>query len=98
VHSVVLVLLFLSGSSLLFFLGAAAMLRLPDVYTRLNVLTKSLALGMAGVAAALLAQTPGYFESAKILAVWGIIYAAGRLARRWVLRRADAQDIPPWEL
>lgn len=83
---------------MLFFLGAAAILRLPDVYTRLNVLTKALALGMAGVAGALLTQAPGYVQSGKILAVWLSIYLAGRLARHWLVRMAAERRVPPWEL
>lgn len=98
VNSALLALVFLSGSSLLFFLATAAMLRLPDVYTRTNVLTKAVALGMGCVAGALLVEAPGLAQSGKILAVWLIIYYTGLLARRRIVRTAANRSVPPWEL
>lgn len=98
VHNALFALLFLSGSSFLFFLATAAMLRLPDVYTRMNVLTKAVALGMAGIAGALLIQTPGLAQSGKIISVWLVIYYTGRVARRRLVRTAASRSVPPWEL
>lgn len=98
VNTALIALVFLSGSSLLFFLATAAMLRLPDVYTRMNVLTKAVALGMGFVAGALLIEGPGLVQSGKILIVWLIIYYTGVFARRRLVRTAASRSIPPWEL
>ena len=94
----VVALLLLAASSLLFFLGATAMLRLPDVYTRTNVLSKALALGMAGLVGALLLRGPGWVESSKLLLVWVIVYVTGMFLRRWLERMALSKKVPPWEL
>lgn len=97
-YSALFALFFLSVSALLFFLATAAMLRLPDVYTRMNVLTKALALAMVGVAGALLAQAPGLLQGAKVLAVCLIIHYSGLVARRWLVRTAASRRVSPWEL
>jgi len=90
--------LFLAAGVLFFFLGTVAIFRLPDVHSRLTVMFKSLVFGMAALVIARFLLDPGWLHGLKLITVWLLLYMAGIIARRWLLRVAEARGTAPWNL
>jgi multicomponent Na+:H+ antiporter subunit G len=71
--------------------GTVALLRLPDLYSRLHALTKADNLGLGLVVAGLLPQADGAIEAAKLVLTWLLVLVggatAGHLVAQFQLRR-----------
>ncbi|MGB0722641.1 MAG: monovalent cation/H(+) antiporter subunit G [Gammaproteobacteria bacterium] len=93
--------LLLIGGALFFCAGSLALLRFPDLYSRLHAVTKADNLGLGMVVLGLALQSPDLFTAAKLILVWLVILpasaVAGHLIARWRLRRDghEPDDPPP---
>jgi len=88
-------LLLLAGA-FFFFSGTLALLRFPDVYTRLHALAKADNLGLGCVLAGLALQADSVALALKLLLVWPLVLAASAAVGYAIARRADALGIAPW--
>lgn len=79
-----------------FFAGTVALLRFPDVYTRLHALAKADNLGLGCVLAGLALQADSVAGALKLLLVWPLVLAASAAVGYAIARRADALGIAPW--
>jgi multicomponent Na+:H+ antiporter subunit G len=80
-----------------FFAGTVALLRFPDVFTRLHALTKADNLGLGFVVLALLLHTDGWAVRLKLLFIWLLVLAATATVSHIVARAALARGITPWQ-
>lgn len=90
---------FLFAGAAFFFAGTIALLRFPDVYTRLHALAKAdnlglgfILLGLAGLA--LRAGEPGI--ALKLLLIWILVLAASATVSFLIARRALRHGIAYW--
>jgi multicomponent Na+:H+ antiporter subunit G len=88
-------LLLLTGA-FFFFAGTVALLRFPDVYTRLHALAKADNLGLGCVLAGLALQADSAVLALKLLLVWPLVLAASAAVGYAIARRADVLGIAPW--
>ncbi len=79
------------------FAGTVALLRFPDVYTRLHALAKADTLGLGCVLAGLAVQADSVAAALKLLLVWPMVLAASAAVGYAIARRADALGIAPWQ-
>ncbi|GAB3538757.1 monovalent cation/H(+) antiporter subunit G [Noviherbaspirillum agri] len=79
-----------------FFAGTVALLRFPDVYTRLHALAKADNLGLGFMLLGLLPRADGAAEALKLVLVWLLVLAASASVGFLVARRARRRKIPPW--
>ena len=79
-----------------FFAGTVALLRFPDVYTRLHALAKADNLGLGCVLAGLALQADSVAAALKLLLVWPLVLAASAAVGYAIARRAQALGIAPW--
>lgn len=82
--------------SLVSSLAAVGILRMPDVYMRAQVSTKSATLGVGAiaVAAALLVPSPG--ASARALLVLAFLLLTAPIAAHMICRAAYSAAVPMW--
>lgn len=92
------------ASALLLIIGAAfflagtiALLRFPDVYTRLHALAKADNLGLGFTVLGLLLQAPGVAAGLKLVLVWLLALAASATLSYLIARRALTRGIVPWK-
>jgi multicomponent Na+:H+ antiporter subunit G len=94
-------LAWLSGACLLagaFFYGAGtlALLRFPDVYTRLHALAKADNLGLGFLLLGLALQADDAASAAKLLLIWPCVLAASAGVGYTIARRAGRLGVKPW--
>ncbi len=87
---------FLLVGAFFFFAGTIALLRFPDVYTRLHALAKADNLGLGFVLTGLALQADSFAAALKLLLVWLLALAASATVGYTIARRADALGIAPW--
>ncbi len=83
--------------SFFFFAGTVALVRFPDVYTRLHALAKADNLGLGFVLAGLALQADSIPEACKLLAIWPLALAASGGLSYAISRRANRLGIRPWQ-
>lgn len=88
--------LLLAGAFFIF-AGTVALLRFPDVYTRLHALAKADTLGLGCVLAGLAVQADSVAAALKLLLVWPLVLAASAAVGYAIASRADALGIAPWQ-
>jgi multicomponent Na+:H+ antiporter subunit G len=86
----------LVAGSLFFLVGTVAMLRFPDVYTRIHALTKADNLGFGLVVVALALSANSVAAAVKLLLIWLLVLTGSATAAHLVARTAHAQGVPPW--
>lgn len=79
-----------------FFAGTVALLRFPDVYTRLHALAKADNLGLGCVLFGLALQADSVALGLKLLLVWPLVLAASAAVGYAIAHRADSLGIAPW--
>ncbi|HZW22710.1 cation:proton antiporter [Noviherbaspirillum sp.] len=79
-----------------FFAGTVALLRFPDVYTRLHALAKADNLGLGFMLLGLLPYAGGTAAALKLVLVWLLVLAASASVSFLIARRARRRKIPPW--
>ncbi len=74
---------------IIFFLsGTLALIRFPDMFTRLHALTKADNLGLGFVAAGLALQAGSVFIALKLLLIWLLILLASASVSHLIARTA----------
>lgn len=74
---------------IIFFLsGTLALIRFPDMFTRLHALTKADNLGLGFVAAGLALQAGSVFIALKLLLIWLLILLASASVSQLIARTA----------
>lgn len=79
-----------------FFAGTVALLRFPDVYTRLHALSKADNLGLGFTLLGLLPHAQGTAAALKLVVVWVLVLGASASVSFLVARRARRRGITPW--
>ena len=79
-----------------FFAGTVALLRFPDVYTRLHALAKADNLGLGCVLAGLALPADSAVLAVKLVLVWALGVPASAAVGYAIARRADSLGIAPW--
>lgn len=77
--------------------GTLALLRFPDVYTRLHALAKADNLGLGCVLIGLALQADSMVVALKLLLVWPLVLAASAAVGYAIAHRADSLGIAPWQ-
>lgn len=88
---------FLLAGAFFFFAGTVALLRFPDVYTRLHALSKADNLGLGFVLLGLLFRTEDLASGLKLVLVWLLVLAASAAVSFLIARRARRRGIPCWQ-
>ena len=86
-------LLLLIGA-LFMFLGALGMLRMPDVYTRLQAGTKAVTLGSMALLAGVVVHHPGWWPRVLLIALFVLLTSP--LSSSTIARAALRIGIRPW--
>src|SRR5690606_11594908 len=79
-----------------YFAGTLGMLRLPDVYTRLQALSKADNVGLCCVVFGLALQAESLAAALKLLLIWPLMLVASGGIGYAIARRADMLGIAPW--
>jgi multicomponent Na+:H+ antiporter subunit G len=79
-----------------FFSGTVGLLRFPDIYTRLHVLTKADNVGLGLLIFGLALQAESYLVAAKLLLIWILVLLASSASSHLVARKAMQNQIQPW--
>ena len=88
------------GGVLFFLAGTLALLRFPDLFTRLHALTKADNLGLGMICAGIAIHSASWLLAVKLLVIWLLVLIAsasvsqliGRTARQ--AQRADTESRP----
>ena len=89
----------LIGAGVLFFgFGTLALVRFPDIYTRLHALTKADNLGLGLVASGLALQASSLVVALKLIVIWLLVLLAGASVSHIIARAARATDARRREL
>ncbi len=93
---------FLAGALLIlgavFFLaGTLGLLRFPDVYTRLQALTKADNVGLGLIVAGLAVQAQSWTVVGKLLLIWLLVLLAGASVSYLIARGALQRGIRMWK-
>ena len=73
-----------------FLLGTLALLRFPDLYTRLHAITKADNLGLGLVASGLALQAGSFVAALKLLLIWLLVMFASASVSHLIARAARA--------
>lgn len=87
---------FLSVGAAFFLAGTVALLRFPDVYTRLHALAKVDNLGLGFTMLGLLPLATSAAMGIKLILVWILALVANATVSFLVARRAFDKGIVPW--
>lgn len=87
---------FLLAGAGFFCAGTIALLRFPDVYTRLHALSKIDNLGLGFTCVGLLFNSRDASTGIKIVLVWLLVLVASAAVSFLIARRAQRRDIPHW--
>lgn len=88
-------LLLLLGAAFLF-LGALGLLRMPDLYTRIQAGTKAVTLGSLAMLIGLAVQHPGWWPKLLLIALFVLLTSP--LGSSTIARAARLAGFQPWEL
>ena len=88
-------LLLLIGAAF-FMAGTVALLRFPDVYTRLHALAKADNLGLGFILLGLLPLAESMAAALKLVLVWLLVLAASTAVSFLLARRARRRGVPVW--
>lgn len=91
----IIIIVLLMISALFFLAGTVAVIRFPDVYTRLHGLTKADNLGLGFLVLALAVHAGDAAVAAKLLVIWIAAMTFGSLACHLIARREDRHPRGP---
>jgi multicomponent Na+:H+ antiporter subunit G len=77
-------------------LGAAGLLRMPDVYTRLQAGTKAVTLGSLALLGGLAVHHPGWLPKLGLIAVFVLLTSP--IGSSTMARAARVTGLKPWQL
>lgn len=87
---------FLFAGAAFFLAGTVALLRFPDIYTRLHALAKVDNLGLGFIMLGLLPHVTSATMGFKLILVWILAVAASATVSFLIARRAFDKGIAPW--
>ena len=93
----VITVVFLLLGAFFFVAGTVALLRFPDVYTRLHALTKADTLGLGMIVIGVALQMGSWSVAAKLLLIWLLVMFGSATACHLVGRAALKMQVKPWE-
>jgi len=76
--------------------GTVALLRFPDIYTRLHGLTKADNVGLGFVVAGLALQSENWRIAVQLFFIWLLVLIAGSASCHLIARAALRKKIEPW--
>lgn len=83
----------LTGLGLVFFIaGTVGLVRFPDIFSRLHVLTKADNLGLGFIALGVALQAETWTQMAKIGLIWVLVLLAAGTVAQLVARAALGED------
>ncbi|MFK5985587.1 MAG: monovalent cation/H(+) antiporter subunit G [Pseudomonadota bacterium] len=88
--------LFILAGAVFIFLGALGLLRMPDVYNRIQVGTKAVTLGALGVFIGIAIIHPGWWS--KLFVIMGFILLTSPVSSSAIARAFYRSGIRPWSL
>jgi multicomponent Na+:H+ antiporter subunit G len=83
--------------ALFFAAGTVALLRFPDIFTRLHALTKADNLGLGFVVLGLAIVAESWPARVKLLLIWLLVLLATATAGHIMARFALHRGVQPWE-
>jgi len=86
----------LAAGAFFYFAGTVALLRFPDVYTRMHGLAKADNLGLGCLLLGLALRTDSLWLALKLLLIWPLALVASAAVTFTIARRADALGIRAW--
>jgi multicomponent Na+:H+ antiporter subunit G len=79
-----------------YLVGTIAVLRFPDVYTRVHAITKADNLGLGLLVLGLIPSAGSIATALELLLIWLLVLAASATSGHLVARRARANGTPVW--
>lgn len=79
-----------------FFAGTVALLRFPDVYTRLHALAKADNLGLGFTVLGLIVSADSIYIALRLFLIWFLVLVASSAVSFLVARRARRHGIAYW--
>ena len=76
--------------------GTIALLRFPDIYTRLHALTKGDNVGLALVLLALSFQAGSWSEVCALLLIWLLVIVASSTTSFLIAQAVQRKGVKPW--
>lgn len=77
--------------------GTVALVRFPDVYTRLHALTKADNLGLGFTVVGLAVRAESFWVVGELLLIWMLVLISGASVAHLIAHGALARGIRPWE-
>jgi len=93
----ILTVLFLPLGTLFFLIGSIALLRFPDVYTRLHGVTKCDTLGLGLILVGLILHEGATLASVKMVFIIVFVFITGPTAAHALARAAYKHGVKLWE-
>ena len=93
----ILTILFLSVGALFFLIGTIALLRFPDVYTRLHAVTKCDTLGLGLVLVGLMLHEGATLASVKMAFIIIFVFLTGPTAAHALARASYKHGVKLWD-
>jgi multicomponent Na+:H+ antiporter subunit G len=87
----------LLAGAFFFAAGTIALLRFPDIFTRLHALTKADNLGLGFIVLALASVAEGWAARAKLIVIWLLVLLATATAGHIMARFALHRRVEPWQ-
>ena len=88
----------LLGVGLFFILSAVvALLRFPDLYTRLHAVTKADNLGLGFIVLSLMLQSGSLFAAFKLLLIWFFVLLSSAVAGYLIAQAGLKSQTPLWK-
>jgi multicomponent Na+:H+ antiporter subunit G len=78
-------------------LAAIGIVRMPDLYMRAQVVTKSSTLGTSCIALAAALSFDSFEPTVRLMLVVAFLFVTAPVAAHVIVRAAKSQDIPMWE-
>lgn len=91
-------ILFLLSGAVFFLAGTVGLLRFPDVYTRLDALTKAdnVGLGLMVMVMGFILQAESWAIVGKLILIWLLVLLAGARVAYLIANRARQRRIKVW--
>lgn len=86
---------FLLAGAIFIFLGALGLLRMPDVYNRIQAGTKAVTLGALGIFIGIGILFPQWWQ--KLLVIMGFILLTNPVSSSAIARSFYLSNIKPWQ-
>lgn len=87
----------LIAGAFFFLAGTVALLRFPDVYTRLHALSKADNLGLGFTVLGLLLRADDGASALKLILVWLLVLVASAVVGFLIARRARRRGVAHWQ-